>query len=648
MALRNRRTTAAEHEEDEPEESAGLIDLDMGQFASGTLQDPLRHAVGLRTAQDEQNMRMWNSWPSLFQNTIFHGEQDPEIKTLRHEGTLPERIARASALKEQGNDLLKAGKIEKAIESYEKGAGVLRFVECFRPDWKNDDGSYKGIEDRWLRVDEGAMKGDAEEAHEAQRLVTSCYLNIALSAHKQQKWDVMFGACTEVLEKVDGSSAKALFRRAQARVAPMTAKDAEKDAAIEDLAKAARLEPQDKAVRELLSKMKSEKQAQRKADRDRFGGLFDRGQVTEQLGVEETERTDPASLDLNDPKVQAMLDVRPGPQTMRGAQNGAGAKKKAANQSPRSDVGLADEDEDDRGGGLINLDMKQFGKGTMEDPLKHAVALRSAQDDKKMRMWKSWPSLFQNTIFHGEKDADIKALRRAGSLSERMSRATALKEEGNALLKTGDLEKAIEKYEQGAGIFRFVECVRPDWRNDDGSYKGIEDQWLRVDEEALRGDTEEPQEARKLVASCYLNIALAAQKQERWEVMIEACTEVLEKVDDSNTKALFRRAQARVAPMTALDTDQDAAIADLTDAARLAPQDKAIRELLAKLKAERQAQRKADRSQFAGLFDRGNVVTNDPRTEGEQPDPSKLDLRDPKVQAMLDIYPGPSLYEDQG
>ena len=54
------------------------------------------------------------------------------------------------------------------------------------------------------------------------------------------------------------------------------------------------------------------------------------------------------------------------------------------------------------------------------------------------------------------------------------------------------------------------------------------------------------------------------------------------------------------------------------------------------------AQHSEDRSKFAGLFDRGQVVTNDPRKEvGDKLDPGKLDLRDPKVQRMLDIRPGP-------
>merc|ERR1712050_95544 len=72
------------------------------------MNDPLRHAMGLRSAQDACKMRMWNSFPSLFQNTIFHGEQDASIKQLRHGGQICERLARARELKEAGNASLKA------------------------------------------------------------------------------------------------------------------------------------------------------------------------------------------------------------------------------------------------------------------------------------------------------------------------------------------------------------------------------------------------------------------------------------------------------------------------------------------------------------------------------------------------------------
>lgn len=389
------------------------------------------------------------------------------------------------------------------------------------------------------------------------------------------------------------------------------------------------------------------------------------------------------------------------------------------------------DDDADESAGLIDLDMGQFGQGTMNDPLRHAMGMRSAQDACKMRNWNSWPTLFQNTIFHGEQDSSIKELRHDRPLCERLARAKELKATGNASLKaftasepaassqdprkpvepsqeelalseqiqeleheisetekklrdlkkqravlkenrerleherignihqpapfgmeqdagnTKQLEDAITSYEKAAGILRFVECFRPDWKNDDGSYKGIEDEWLKVDTSALDGDGPEAEEAKDLVTSCYMNIALASQKLGKFDDMKRACDEVLDNVNATCVKALYRRAQSRIAPQNAVDADMDAALQDLHAAAQLSPQDKDVRGLLTKLRAERKAQRSDNRSTFGGFFERGEVVTNDPRTEGDKAakiDPSKLDIRDPKVQRMLDIRPGPNDY----
>ncbi|CAE7705677.1 ppsA [Symbiodinium sp. CCMP2592] len=356
---------------------------------------------------------------------------------------------------------------------------------------------------------------------------------------------------------------------------------------------------------------------------------------------------------------------------------------------------MADDENPDDGPGLIKLDMKQFGSGTMEDPLRHAVGMRTAQDQYKMQMWNSFPSLFQNTIFHGEQDAEIQRLRKSGSLDEKLQRAKQLKEEGNKLLKSSttrrtsddearkereaqqeleeqleaqiwekekelkdlrqqlaalrataernasneeveeeddeqeqlSLDAAVRSYEKAAGLLRYVECVRQDWKNDDGSYKGIEDDFLRVDETAL-----EAAEASELVQSCYLNIALACQKLRKFDDMKRACDEVLEKVNPDSVKALYRRAQARLAPISAKDADREAAIQDLMAAARLAPNDKEVRNMLTKLRKEKKKQEMEDKSTFGGLFQRGEVVKNDYKSEPPRPAaPAKWDLNDPKA-----------------
>lgn len=374
--------------------------------------------------------------------------------------------------------------------------------------------------------------------------------------------------------------------------------------------------------------------------------------------------------------------------------------------------------------------MGQFGSGTMEDPLRHAMGMRSAQDKYKMQLWNSLPQIFQNTIFHGEQEPKIKDLRHNGTMAERIEYARSLKDAGNVLLKSANpkaevsqtpaitdvelltrlngqindvqskilekeqqlknlrqqlknlktqldqasgkvenvvlrqepeldkfgrtktqqcLEDAITAYEKAAGIFRYVECTRPDWKNDDGSYKGIEDEWLVVDTSSLEGSDVETNEAKELVASCYLNIALASQKLDKFDQMKTACDEVINKVNPDCVKALYRRAQARTLPISALDSDRDIAIQDLVHAVKIAPQDKDVRALLEKLRMERKVKESNERNTFAGLFDRGNVVTNDPRREGEPEwkfDPSKMDLRDPAVQRYLDIRPGPNCFKD--
>jgi len=360
-------------EEDDPHDGPGLIKLDMQQFGKGTMEDPLRHALGMRTAQDQYKMQMWNSFPSLFQNTIFHGEQDKEVQRLRKSGSLSEKMAHAKELKEEGNNLLKSSRrpisagysgpdslsqeieqveaaiwekerelkelrqhlialkaqvcrpqqqemeeeedeqqgLEEAVRRYEKAAGLLRYVECTRPDWKNDDGSYKGIEDDFLRVDETALQGQSVGAQEATELVTSCYLNIALASQKLGKFDDMKKACDEVLNKVNPESVKALYRRAQARIGPASAGPTERQAAIQDLLAAAKLAPGDKEVRTLLTKLKADKKKQELEDKSTFGGLFQRGEVVKDVPLRVT-RAEPEKWDLNDPRVQEYLDIRPG------------------------------------------------------------------------------------------------------------------------------------------------------------------------------------------------------------------------------------------------------------------------------------------------------------------------------------------------
>lgn len=388
---------------------------------------------------------------------------------------------------------------------------------------------------------------------------------------------------------------------------------------------------------------------------------------------------------------------------------------------------MADSDDSQSGSaGLISLDMGAFGSGSMNDPLRHAVGIRNAQDKSRMQFWESLPEFFQITVFHGEQDTALNHLRLHGSVSERLFRAKQIKDEGNELLRvvcasvrtTGhqpqqekqtlllkdmdehvrclqtkiaekekelknlqlelesirrkkdlqavqenftrnvskqglmsqdqktSLEAAIVAYEKAAGLLRYLQCTCPNWKNTDGSYKGLEDKYLQINETALAGEGPEAEEARRVVTSCYLNIALAAQKLDNFDLMQSACTEVLSKLDSVNTKALYRRAQARVGPTGAMDHDRNAAIQDLMAAAQVAPQDKDVRELLTALRAEKKSKQATERTTFAGFFDRGSLSSSETANPATNTPLQSLDLKDPGVQRLLDIYPSANHFED--
>ena len=76
-------------------------------------------------------------------------------------------------------------------------------------------------------------------------------------------------------------------------------------------------------------------------------------------------------------------------------------------------------------------------------------------------------------------------------------------------------------------------------------------------------------------------------------------------------KALYRRARALSEPMTASDVEVDAAIRDLNEAAKVEPEDKAVRALLHRLKKERADAKAKDKGALSGIF--GKVAKIAPR-----------------------------------
>ncbi|KAK4229412.1 41 kDa peptidyl-prolyl cis-trans isomerase [Podospora fimiseda] len=160
------------------------------------------------------------------------------------------------------------------------------------------------------------------------------------------------------------------------------------------------------------------------------------------------------------------------------------------------------------------------------------------------------------------------------SASKIVKIATDCKEFGNKAFKKGDLSKALDKYEKG---IRYLN-EEPDLDNEPA-------------------DTKDKIEALRI--SLNSNAALMNLKLSAWEETVRAANSALAVKSISGkdkAKALYRRGFAQVRLK-----DEDAAVASLEEAKKLAPEDAAIANELAAVKkaaAARLAKEKAAYSKF--------------------------------------------------
>ncbi|KAG7257864.1 hypothetical protein CRUP_037344 [Coryphaenoides rupestris] len=121
--------------------------------------------------------------------------------------------------------------------------------------------------------------------------------------------------------------------------------------------------------------------------------------------------------------------------------------------------------------------------------------------------------------------------------------------------------------------------------------------YLEVSGDVLEEDEEVQKRLEPTALSCTLNKAACQLKLTLWQEALDSCNQVLE-LNESNTKALFRRAQAWQGLK-----DLDQAMADLKKAQELAPQDKAVaaemRRVQIKVKEEKEAEKKIYAKMFA-------------------------------------------------
>jgi tetratricopeptide (TPR) repeat protein len=158
--------------------------------------------------------------------------------------------------------------------------------------------------------------------------------------------------------------------------------------------------------------------------------------------------------------------------------------------------------------------------------------------------------------------------------AEKLSEARRRREEGNALFKSGDAEKAVRRYSRAVDF-----CLSLD--NKDAELEG-----------AIRNN----------LMACHLKLG------EHLKVLKEA--DMLEKIQQLNAKAFYRRGCSEIALRRA-----DTAVKTLTRAKELAPNDRAVLQALreaevAVREAARDAKRIASRGLSGDVFgtERSNVM----------------------------------------
>lgn len=96
--------------------------------------------------------------------------------------------------------------------------------------------------------------------------------------------------------------------------------------------------------------------------------------------------------------------------------------------------------------------------------------------------------------------------------------------------------------------------------------------------------------------SCHLNIAACKLKLCDWDGAIQRCDEALA-INQSNTKALYRRAQAWQAKK-----DYDQALNDLKKALDITPEDKAVNNEILRVKQKKKELKEKEKATYAKMF----------------------------------------------
>jgi len=278
------------------------------------LNDALQQAAQMKSAKlkADPRRREWEMAPTWMRCTC---SEEGDLGTIRQED-FQARIAKATAWREQANELFREGSYEAAISVYANSLGIFLWFK--RGEGRSTENVKLINETEHLPDDESAQAVDT---------IVKGYVNIAACLVKMENWKECEYACNKALS-FDQDCVKALYRRAQVFKAENSAYMLE--LAVKDLKQALKVQPDNTDVKRFYKACIDELKKQNHKDSATFGNMFSRGgglyspeeaeAMRKHKPQEEREALNPDSMnpeaialakamgiDLSDPKVRSEL-----------------------------------------------------------------------------------------------------------------------------------------------------------------------------------------------------------------------------------------------------------------------------------------------------------------------------------------------------
>ncbi|CAM9330282.1 unnamed protein product, partial [Ectocarpus fasciculatus] len=227
-------------------------------------------AINIRTSTDAKLRVDFDARPKFQQASLFATKEVIAARDL----PLEERVGECVSLKLAGNEEMRNGCSDKACQLYEQALAMFWYLENRNVNWKTS-----GIKDEDIKEVNFCLGRGLENCTEEIRdLKVALLLNIARAYSAQSDFTTSARACSAALT-LNPCSAKALYLRGKALVAPASAGAFETDTAIRDVSRAAKLAPSDSLIKAFMAKLRAEKAKQKDTDHATFAGMFSRGNI---------------------------------------------------------------------------------------------------------------------------------------------------------------------------------------------------------------------------------------------------------------------------------------------------------------------------------------------------------------------------------